>query len=354
MHFSSTVAIAECLLGESVEREPIIERIRDNLRATNGFHLVPTETAVAASDRPAGVCVDGAVISSQTDTLLWVAVAATTSDGSIEHQAAAATPTGSHGEAVRSGAMAAAELLVAVHTADQVGHVWMDGSLRTPLIALAASLSAVPEEAADAWARTLRDAHIVDLVGGYIELAYQGRVSALPKQDTVSVFAREWSELVDGADAQWLRLQRDRTLVADLLTPGMFLAPRAAPELNVLPTPDSPHRALRQLQEDLADVLTWWREVPTSVTYVMPRHLHRPIKVELVCDADTVPHERAAAMATTVDRLCRGPVMLEPRHQWEADHRAKRLVAVVDMNLRATVAASFGERRPDAVRGYRT
>lgn len=349
--FTSALRVAETYLGESVVRESVLASLRENLAGSAAFRPVPPATA-ADSGRPV-VCVDGAVTSTQTDVLTWVAVAATNSDGSVDHTAAAATVVGSHVTAVRSAIMAVAELHVAVQTAERYNEVWMDGSLATPLISIATSLSAVPTDAADGWSVTLREAGAVEVLEQYVELAHQGKVRALPKQDTAKVFTTAWARDVDQPPAaDWLRTQRDRLIVSGLLEPGTALSPQPMPVAAVVPAQPT-NSALRHLADTIRPLMLHWQDVTPYVTYLAPRFLDRPVKIEFTAaasESDSV----AVDLCARIDPLCRGPRVLEPLPQAEVDFRVKRQVQLVDSELLSSASTYFGDSYPDATRTYRT
>lgn len=352
MDLSAVTASARQLLGTAAGGS-------DALAVISGFLDMQNVLRAFTAYDPGGQirCVDGAVISRQTDVVTWIAVAATDSAREVEVQVCAVTPVGGHVDAVRGAVMAAAELQAAVRCAGECGQVWMDGSLATPLISIATSLSAVPADAADAFAAALDELGVVDSAVAYVDLAMQGRVRALPKQDSSRVFADLWARQLDADTARWLERQRDRSLMAALLPAGACLAPRPAPEIAAIDLPPVCVEALGDIEAGVRDALRTWRSAAPYVSYLMPTNLNRPIKYEFTVAADSDPDSALAVgaqLAGQIDRRCCGPLILEPLPQYVVDVYAKQSVQLVNQLLIAAVQRDLGHRFPELSRGYRT
>ncbi|MFC0313581.1 hypothetical protein ACFQNE_03045 [Gordonia phosphorivorans] len=353
MQFQATLAAAERLLGGSARRGTVLAAVNDLLGAQSSIREV---RATAGSVDPL-LCVDGAVISAQSDVVTWISVAATNSDRSFTRLYTAVTPVGSHVDAVKAALMAAAELQAAVRTAGEVGEVWMDGSLATPLIALATSLPAVPVEAAAEFAVSLDDLEVVDSVAAYVRLAEQGRLRALPKQDTARAFVDQWAEQLDESAGRWLTMQRDRAVLGAVLQAGTCVMARTAPEVAAVEVSPAKSARLQSVQEQLAAAMGPWRHTSPHVAYVMPKHLDRPIKYEWTMPADSeegAVAEVGVELAGRLDPLCRGPRMLEPLPQYVVDRHAKESVRYVHQLLMDAVGQQLGARHPELARSYRS
>lgn len=353
MQFTPTIEAATRILGVNARRADVMDAVHGLLASQDAICPIPDQVP----DAPTVVCVDGAVISNQTDVVTWIAVAATNSDRTVTATNTAVTPVGSHGDAVRAAVMAAAELQVAVDTAAQTGQVWMDGSLATPLISIATSLPAVGSQAAAEFAAVLDDLGVVEAVAAYVELAVQGRVRALPKQDTSRSFVEQWSGHVDDTAGRWLQLQRDRALMGEVLSAGTCIAPRAAREVAAVEVSPVHVADLKGVQHALAEAMAPWRDTEPYAAYFLPRNLDRPVKYEFTVPAGLDPDQArqvGAQLAGQLDPLCRGPRMLEPLPQFIVDRHAKESVRYVNQMLATAVQRQLGGSYPEIVRGYRT
>ncbi|KJR10492.1 hypothetical protein [Gordonia sihwensis] len=350
MQFEPALRAAERLVGANARRSDVLPSLKALLDGDGAVLPIPGE---AAGDPV--VCVDGAVISTQTDIVTWIAVAATNSVESASLSTAAVTTVGSHADAVRAAVMAAAELSVAVLTAEAGGPVWMDGSLATPLISIATSLTSVPSGEAAEFARCLRDLQVVESVTAYVDLAHAGQLRSLPKQDTSRSYLNLWAPRMDTSAQGWLRLQRDRILMGELLPPGFVMAPRPSPEVASVALVEPNPTELWDLCNELRLAMAGWDECDPQVTYLMPTDLDRPIKVEFTAAGD---RERAAdtamQLAAQIDPLCHGPRMLEPYPQFVVDAFAKMQVQFANQLLAADISSVFGGTHPELVRAYRT
>lgn len=352
MRFESTLTDGAELAGATIRRTDVLHEITGLLAATDAISSIP---ASGTSVDPV-ICVDGAVIATQTDLVTWIAVAATNSNETVVEAAGAVCTVGSHTDAVRAAVMAAAELQVAVRSAETAPTVWMDGSLATPLISITTALSAVPATDAAAFTRTLRRLDIGATVGAYVRLAAAGRLRSLPKQDTSKAYVTGWAERVSDLSARWLGLQRDRIVAATVLSPGTFLAPRPAPEVSAVKFGEARVPEMASLTRELQAAMQGWQQVDVYAMYLMPTDLARPIKIEFTT-AGGAPDEVSAAagtIAAQIDPLCHGPRMLEPRTQFVVDVAAKHQVQFVNDQLASEVAGRFAHSRPDLVRTYRT
>lgn len=350
MQFQSAVQSAGRLVGASARRSDVLPPLKALLDAD---HAVLPVVGAAAGDSV--VCVDGAVISTQTDIVTWIAVAATNSTESASLTTATATTVGSHADAVRAAVMAAAELYVAVATAEAGGSVWMDGSLATPLISIATGLTAVPAGEAAEFARCLRELQVVESVTAYVDLAYAGQLRSLPKQDTSRAFLNLWAPRMDESARAWLGLQRDRILMGELLVPGSVMAPRPAPEVAAVALAEPTAPELWDLFNDLQLAMAGWSDSAPHATYLMPTDLDRPIKIEFTAAGRLdQAADIAVQLAAQIDPLCHGPRMLEPYPQFVVDAFAKTQVQLTNQLLAEDVSSAFAGSHPELVRAYRT
>ncbi|WP_347956217.1 hypothetical protein [Gordonia aichiensis] len=351
MQFEPALRAAERLVGASARRSDVLPALEALLDGDGAILPIPTD---AVGDPV--VCVDGAVISTQTDIVTWIAVAATNSSESASLSTATVTTVGSHADAVRAAVMAAAELAVAVRTAEtDGGPVWMDGSLATPLISIATSLTSVPAAEAAEFAHCLRELQVVESVTAYVDLAHAGRLRSLPKQDTSRSYLNLWAPRMEGAAQGWLRLQRDRILMGELLPPGFVMTPRPSPEVASVALVEPTPAELWDLFSELRLAMAGWGDSDPQVTYLMPTDLNRPIKIEFTAAGQ---RDRAAdtavQLAAQIDPLCHGPRMLEPYPQFVVDSFAKAQVQFANQVLASGISSAFGASHPELVRAYRT
>lgn len=306
------------------------------------------------------VCIDGAVASHQTDALVWIAAAAATS---AEHQAitdAAVTPVGPSAERLRGAVMALTEMKMAVEASHSHEHVWMDGGLVTPLISVATALTDTNEAASTSLVKTLNRSNAHHIIANYVDLAIQGRLKALPKQDTARAFVQHWatSPNVTPELHDWFLSRSDRSCVSLLLDRGQRTRTRSAVE--ALKVEIKKLSAMSIPAQKWINVLNqhysrWREEVSAHIAYVMPRNgIGRAIKIELTC---TNPHNAENDMdvaASIIDSHIVGPHIIEPLPQHLVDLTAKKAVSSAIIDLMSAVDMKFSTTHPEAANQYRS
>ncbi|MBM4568990.1 hypothetical protein GS489_00335 [Rhodococcus hoagii] len=265
-------------------------------------------------------------------------------------------------ERARSMLMALCELAAALQTVDTNHVAWVDGSLATPLISIATGLLVIDPVIAEIVCATLADCGADDLVADYVHFALQGRLRALPKQDTASGFCQMWAQQI-GEAGDWLATQSDRITATGVLEPGEYLGPRPAVEalrVAAKTSADAP-RAVRAWAQTIDDILEHWRqELHAYVTYVLPASAPmRAVKIEYTLPAETpsldaAADDLAAVLAARAGETMIGTRVLEPLPQHQADSLAKRDVTALITQLVGAASTAFRDTHPAAVRHYRT
>lgn len=313
-----------------------------------------------AGDGPELVCVDGAVASEQTDTLVWIAAVATSSRRDAVRRKTAVAPVSSSTDLLKSAVMALCEMSMARQVCDEVGEAWMDGGLVTPLMSLSAAL-AIPDPATSAQLCDVLDA--VDgagIVEDYVHFALQGGLSALPKQDTATSYCEAWAgdDGLSHTTRNWVARQRDRTVAGLVVPPGQFLTARHGVEalrVEASPSRRGDSRAA-QWAHRIDTLLGQWR------SWVQPRVLYcspadglpgRAIKVEFTY-AGGDERELAGRRATQASTGVAGTRVLEPIEQYWVDAYAKSEVQGLLAELVSAATDRLATEHPSAVRHYRT
>lgn len=334
-------------------------QMRDLLDATGQITPIPQPSTPGQT--PLTAFIDGAVAHEQTDALTWIAATGarlTDDHAPAVESATAVAPVSGDTERLRSALMASCELLAATSTESPAERVIMDGGLATPLISLSQGLLVRDPDVE----RTIREHYTqIDLpavVDRYVTLIEQGRVAALPKQDTATGYTTEWArahrhdfEHPDSASA--LSRMRDRPLAGSLLLPGEWLRPRHADELARTEikaartdTPDPLAQALAPHYERLA------RTEGLHVAYFKPRRLpERVIKIEYRED-DPATWATGAGLSALIDGVTMGPRVKEPLPQYQADAAAKKAVTSTLTETMHSAAAMLDA--PAATYRYRT
>ncbi|MDN5893870.1 MAG: hypothetical protein L0H93_07550 [Nocardioides sp.] len=306
-------------------------------------------------DALSAACVDGAVADHQTDSLVWLsAVGVAQTDGRPEHAVAgtAVAPVSGDTDRLRAALMATCELSAATAWDDRM--VFMDGGLATPLISVAQGLTVTDPDVADSVERHYRDAHLLDVVHTYLDRLLDGRIAALPKQDTATGYIGQFATALRGSlsDQQRRALQRmrDRPLVGTLMWPGEMLRPRPAAELartEAKAPEDNPATAA------LDDAYGRLRAATgVHVAYFKPTRLPtRVIKIEYL-ESDTTSFSDGLALAALLDAQTLGPRMKEPLMQHQVDQAAKRLVTANLSTITGTAARALEDQA--ATDHYRT
>lgn len=311
------------------------------------------------SDIPELVCVDGAVASEQTDTLVWVAAVAASSRRDDVRRKTAVIPVGSSTDAFKSAVMALCEMSMARQVCDEMGQAWMDGGLVTPLMSLSAAL-AIPDIATSAQLCEVLDS--VDgagIVEDYIHFALNGRLAALPKQDTATAYCEGWSGHPRLADSTrtWVARQKDRTVAGIVIPPGKYLAARHGGEalrVEASPSRRGDRRAAHWAHR-IDSLLNEWRNgVQAHVLYCSPPDgvPGRAIKVEYTA-VDDDP-QLAGLHAAQASAGVAGTRVIEPVEQYWVDAFAKSEVQGLLAELVTAATDALAEQHPSAVRHYRT
>lgn len=304
--------------------EAIREHVRDLIRTVPD----PDPAAVSLA------CVDGAVASEQTDSLMWTCAAGVRQAprlGDRIVQAATVTPVGAETERVRGALMASCEMRAALSTieADPERVVFMDGGISTPLVSIAQGLSLSADGVADAVHEHYARIGLGTLVRDYVDAVLAGQIAALPKQDTSSGYTGSWAhtltDRVGERAAHSLENLRDRPVLSQLLAPGEWITPRPALEAARIEAKMLTRDGLRPAKVD-ADYARIRDNTSLYVTYFKPRRLpDRVIKVEYR-EHDTASWARARQLLAVLDAATLGPRIKEPLFQHEVDTAAKRAV----------------------------
>lgn len=306
------------------------------------------------------LCVDGALATTQTDALVWTAASAGTSGSEPPIIHGAVAPVGPAADRISGATMALAEMQMAVKAS--LGHreVWMDGGLATPLISLSTALTDPNKHISASLAGVLERADSLETVAAYVELATQGRLLALPKQDTARAFSQHWAHIYaqEPALKDWLASRSDRSLTMALLSRGERTRTRTADEAlrveikNVSTTPPTS----KLWAEAMNPIFARWRtEVSAHIAYVMPRHgIGRPIKIEMTTDNPQTAESRMDQAASIVDSQIVGPHIIEPLPQHLVDITVKRAVSSGIIDLMGAVTSSFIATHPEATGKYRS
>lgn len=279
---------------------------------------------------PGAAFIDGAVAHEQTDALLWVAatgVSLADDRPSTVNTATGVAPVSGDTERLRSGLMACCELEAA--TASDEALIFMDGGLATPLISVAQALLVHDPDVRQSIRERYARVDVASLLDRYVDMVEEGRVVALPKQDTASGYATAWAtayehEFPHPDTSLALARMRDRPLAGALLRPGEMLRPRPAQEL-----------ARTELKHENGDPLAarlaphydrLARAENLHVMYVQPRRLtDRVIKAEYR-EADPTTWATGQSLAALVDGVTIGPRVKEPMPQYQVDGAAKKSV----------------------------
>ncbi|WP_137726576.1 hypothetical protein [Prescottella subtropica] len=358
MQFDTVLAVAAQLL-DSIDPQQRRHELRDHLTATHAVRVVPDHPDPT---EPALICVDGAVAHDQTDALVWIAAVGVNSTSTVNVPATMVLPVSPTVERARSMLMALCELAAALQTADTNHVAWVDGSLATPLISIATGLLVTDPVVADLVCTTLTDCGADALIADYVHYALQGRLRALPKQDTASGFCQVWAQQL-GTAGDWLTTQSDRITATAILEPGEHLRPRPAVEalrVAAKTSADTPP-AVRAWAQTIDEILDHWRhELHAYVTYVLPASAPmRAVKIEYTLPTDTPDIEAAAdtlaaTLAARAGDTMIGTRVLEPLPQHQADTLAKREVTALITQLVGAASTTFRDTHPAAVRHYRT
>lgn len=334
-------------------------QMRDLLDANDEITSFPLSSTPGQTPRTAFI--DGAVAHEQTDALMWVAATGarlTDEHAPVVESATAVAPVSGDTERLRSALMASCELVAATSTEGAADRVVMDGGLATPLISLSQGLLVRDPDVERAIREHYTQIDLPDVVDRYVTLIEQGRVAALPKQDTATGYTTEWAnahrhdfEHSDSAAA--LARMRDRPLAGAVLVPGEWLRPRHADELarteikaGGTDTPDPLAQALAPHYERLA------RTENLHVAYFKPRRLpDRVIKIEYRED-DPATGATGAALSALIDGVTMGPRVKEPMPQYQVDAAAKKAVTSTLSEMLHLVAAELHDET--TIARYRT
>lgn len=361
MQFETVLDTASQLLA-AIDPQQQHSDLLSHLQRTQAIRIAPTR---GPANEPDLVCVDGGVAHEQTDALTWIAAVGVSSDLRSSVPATMVMPVSSETDRARSMLMALCELAAALDTADRSHVVWMDGSLATPLISIATGLLTSDPTTAELVCATLADCNTDTLIGDYVHYGLQGRLRALPKQDTASGYCQLWAAQLGERSGAWLKMQRDRIAATSVLKSGEYLRPRRADEalrVTAKATADAP-KSVREWAHVIDELLGHWREeLPVFVTYVLPRGMPlRAVKIEYTlpadvddADIDDVADSTAAALCAKVSETIIGTRVIEPFPQHQADTFAKREVTSLITQLMGAAARTFSETHPAGIRHYRT
>lgn len=349
-----TIEAALPLLGAG-DAASACKDLASHLKSSGELAAIPD-----VGDGPELVCVDGAVASEQTDTLVWIAAVATSSRRDTVRRKTAVAPVSSSTDLLKSAVMALCEMSMARQVCDEVGEAWMDGGLVTPLMSLSAALS-IPDPATSAQLCNALDA--VDgagIVEDYIHFALHGRLAALPKQDTATSYCEAWAknDRLTDTTRNWVARQRDRTVAGLVVPPGQFLTARHGIEaLRVEASPSRRgDRRAAQWAHRIDTLLDQWRSgVQPQVLYCSPLDgvPGRSIKVEFTFgDSDSL--QLAGRRAAQASIGVTGTRVLEPIEQYWVDAYAKSEVQGLLVELVGMATDRLAEDHPSAVRHYRT
>lgn len=306
------------------------------------------------------VCIDGAVASTQTDVLVWTAAVAGNSgnDDIISYQLVSGVSSAT--DRLRSAAMALCEMRMALQAAESAGEVWMDGSLTTPLLSVSTAISGANEAIADTLANLLERTSSMKTIESYIELAKSGNLRALPKQDTATGFAEDWSELpiLATSTQNWVAERNDHVLARGVLKPGEYLLARRAREalrVKIRTTEDMPPVA-REWADALDPLLRAWRtSVSAHVTYAMPHvGTGRPVKIEYTTSNGEDAHNVARSVVETACSHIAGVQVVEPLPQFLVDATVKKQVTTDMLDMMRYAHQQLGGHFPEAVKEYRS
>lgn len=345
-------ALVERALSLTEPAAHLSSYLRDQLGNEGMLHTLP---AGPRPDPGKAAYTDGAVAAEQTDALVWIAasgVAHGGPSGTIEHTAAAVAPVTGETERARSAIMATCELAAATD-ATRAGApiVFMDGGLATPLVSVAMGMLAHDPDVHSAVEHHYATVDLACHVDRYVTDLLNGKIAALPKQDTARSYADIWGtryRATLSADQQAvLDRTRDRPLLNALLRPGEWITPRRATFTTVeakQPGPDGIPAALDAHYASLRQASDLY------VTYVAPRRLPgHVIKLEYR-EAHPGDWTTAQRLLGHIDTATVGPRVREPLGQHLADDAAKRVVT-------GTLASLMGyaeQAAPQAAERYRT
>lgn len=305
------------------------------------------------------VCVDGALATTQTDVLVWVAAVASDSESTSTAHSVAVAPVSTSADRLSSAAMALCELQAARSAAQAHEAAWMDGGLATPLISVATALALPDRRTSQAVCQLLDRMGAPELITDYITLAQAGRIRALPKQDTARSYSKLWSEAaVPPAVAAWVRSHSDHTIVRRILRPGERTQPRRADEAlraGIKRVSTAPAGA-QMWVEALAPLFEMWADTVSAwVVYGIPRHgTGRPIKLEITVPRGTAPGPYADHLLGVVDSQIRGAQIVESLPQYLVDRLVKQEASASIMNLMGLASQRLGSVHPEAVNHYRS
>lgn len=339
-------------------------QLRDLLDADTGIRAF--DTSPSPGEVPGCAFIDGAVAHEQTDALAWVCAVGARLNGRAAPtvtEAAAVAPVSGDVERLRSALMACCELAAATTpgpTESGTRAVFMDGGLATPLISIAQGLLVRDADVDRAVREHYAAVDLPALVGRYVDLIEQGRVVALPKQDTATGFTSQWADTYSGRfehpDTHLvLARMRDRPLAGSLLAPGEFLTPRPAHELARTEIKQSTHDGAPP-DALTAALAPQYRRLAAMdrlhVTYLKPRRL--PTRVVKIEYRETAPSQwsTAATLSSLIDGVTMGPRVKEPLPQYQVDTAAKKAVTTALTKIMAVATLALDDS--SATSHYRT
>lgn len=328
------------------------------LRRELNRHISPFKAGLILRVGPVCGWVDGAVASEQTDALVWTTAVgvATTLDGDLVARTAAVIPVCSDSERLRGLLMAGCEIEAAVAALDAGCElVFVDGGLTTSLMSVTGEKFLTDPDAAAAADHFLTAHGLVRLAGRYVDGILDGRIVALPKQDTAQVFVEQWAASLAIASPEMgeaLGRMRDRPVIDSFLAPGEMLAPRPATlRIEAAGVRSQPQSArLAEFDRHLARLRA---AKGLAVAYFKPSGgAQRTIKFEFATTPGHTPASTAARLAAFLDGQCGGPRVMEPFGQHMVDQVCKQSVRADMLALTATLTAALDD--DTATRHYRS
>lgn len=340
-------------LLEPVEGLP--ERLRNHLVANNTVARFAGESTAAPSRI---AYVDGALATEQTDALVWVAaVGATHADTDLPtHEVASVLPVSGDTDRATSALMATCELQACISAVrDGCDLVVMDGGIATPLVSVVAGLMAANKHVRATVTDRYDAIDLTTVISDYVAAVLEGRVCALPKQDTAAVYTASWAQqfaqhLPDGA-ADVLSMLRDRPLLTQILAPGEWVRPRPA-NLTTLEAKTKTSTGVITLPIDVS--YERLRDATTlHATYFAPQRLPgRIVKVEYA-EGEPGAWDTAQALIGLFDSATMGPRVREPLGQHLVDAAAKRAVTALMGEMLGRASRALGQGSVDRYRTVR-